>query len=266
MLTTALLRDIERLRNDGTAFCVATIVEARGSIPQEVGARALFTVEGLAGGTIGGGRIETWAAEVAAELLAGDPSVRTCVRRLNLHRDIGMTCAGEVTVYIEVYRPDADWTIAIFGAGHVAQKLCRFLVELDCTVLCFDPREEWLARLPAAPNLRASRVDSYVEGVTALPPDASVIVMTMGHETDRPVLAALAAAGPPPPYLGVIGSDSKAAILRRELRDAGVAADFVDSIVCPLGDKIGNNTPAEIAVGVLAQLVRRRRGTEDAAP
>jgi len=59
-------------------------------------------------------------------------------------------------------------------------------------------------------------------------------------------------------HLGVIGSDAKSGIVRKQLAQDGLPREFIDGIVCPLGDKVGNNTPAEIAVGIVSQLLRLR--------
>lgn len=259
-----LLERAVSMRRDRVPFCMATIVDARGSIPQVVGARALFTRQGLAFGTVGGGRLETRCSETASRLLGEEGQVRTLFERLNLFKDIGMTCAGEVSVYFEAHRPDLDWHIVVFGAGHVAQKLCRFLAELDCRVTCVDTRPEWLERLPRTPVLEAVRVENHADGAERVEPHSVVVVMTMGHATDLPVLRAIEARGTPS-YLGVIGSKSKAQIMRHELLRTGSDPDFVSGIVCPLGDKIGNNTPGEIAAGILAQLVRERNGVRCSA-
>ncbi len=89
-----------------------------------------------------------------------------------------------------------------------------------------------------------------------------VVVMTMGHLTDIPIVEALALKNVRMPYLGVIGSKSKAALMRRQLHKAKLPQQFIDAIVCPVGDKIGGNTPPEVALGVLSQLVRQRRQAE----
>lgn len=260
-----LLERAISMRRDGVPFCMATIVDARGSIPQIVGARALITRQGLAFGTVGGGRLETRCIETASQLLNGGAQPRTRFQHLNLFKDVGMTCAGEVSVYFEAHRPDLDWHIVIFGAGHVAQKLCRFLAELDCRVTCVDTRPEWLDRLPRTPLFEAVRVDSHADGVNRVEPHSVVVVMTMGHATDLPVLRAIEARGPAPAYLGVIGSASKAQILRRDLVRTGSDPHFVAGIVCPIGDRIGNNTPGEIAAGILSQLVRERNALRQIA-
>lgn len=259
MLEPAVLREIDRLQREGGPFCVTTIVDGRGSIPQIVGATAIFTAAGLVHGTVGGGRLEAICAERAREFLAGSPGARNHFQRVNLQRDLGMTCGGEVALYFEVCRPAADWNIVIFGAGHVAQTLCRFLVELDCRVVCVDTRAEWLERLPRGDRLQIDHVADYCDGIGRIAPGADVLIMTMGHGADLPILRAIAARRLDIAHLGLIGSDAKARIIRKQLAEDGVGQSFIDALVCPVGAKIGNNTPAEIAVGVVSQLLSLRR-------
>lgn len=258
MLDRSFIRQIESLQQAGISFCLATIVDARGSIPQIVGARAIFTADGLAHGTVGGGTLEVTCQKKAIELLEGDEAVRTDFQRYNLQKDLGMTCGGELALFFEVYRQELNWNIVIFGAGHVAQTLCRFLIELDCHVVCVDTRAEWLERLPRSEKLEACRVGNYCDGVDRIVPGADVILMTMGHGSDMPILKAIEKRGMAIAHLGVIGSDAKSAIVRKQLVQDGLPPEFIDRIVCPLGDKVGDNTPAEIAVGIVTQLLRLR--------
>lgn len=258
MLDRSFIRQIESLQHEGVPFCVATLVDARGSIPQIVGARAIFTRKGLAHGTVGGGTLEVMCQKKALELLGSDTAVHTHFQRYNLQKDLGMTCGGELALYFEVHRQELAWNIVIFGAGHVAQTLCRFLVELDCRVVCVDTRAEWLERLPRSDRLEACCVGNFSDGIDRIVPGADVILMTMGHGSDLPILKAIEKRRMPIAHLGVIGSDAKSGIVRRQLAEAGLSREFVDRIICPLGDKLGNNTPAEIAVGIVSQLLRLR--------
>jgi len=265
MLDRSFIRHIESLQHGGIPFCVATIVDARGSIPQIVGARAIFTSKGLAHGTVGGGTLEAACQKKALELLeadkvAGAKALSTHFQRYNLQKDLGMTCGGELAMFYEVHRQDLAWNIMIFGAGHVAQTLCRFLVELDCRVVCVDTRAEWLERLPRNDRLEACHVGDYRDGIDRIAPGADVILMTMGHGSDMPILKAIEKKKIAIAHLGVIGSDAKSGIVRRQLAADGLPSEFIDSIVCPLGDKVGNNTPAEVAVGIVSQLLRLRNG------
>lgn len=258
MYDKRLVGELNRLQSEGTRYCTVTIVDAKGSIPQVVGASAVFGDEGLLFGTIGGGRVEMRCAEEVRAMLSSPGAAKTRFERLNLHRDVGMTCAGEVALYYELHRPEDRWNVVIFGAGHVAQKLCRFLVELDCQTVCIDTREEWLARLPTSDRLVVRHVASFSDGIGAVEDGTAVLIMTMGHATDAPILEALAKRPVTISYLGVIGSNSKAAIMRRTLKQVGVPQCFIDRIACPIGEKVGDNTPGEIAVGVLSQLIRIR--------
>lgn len=253
-----LLKEAIRLQNESIPFCIVTVADARGSIPQEIGAKAIVGQDGLLYGTIGGGKIEVRACDKSRDLLAPASDRKTVLERVNLNKDVGMTCAGEMTLLYEVIRPDFEWHIAIFGAGHVAQKLCRLLSELDCRITCFDTRRAWLDRLPEHGRLQRRQVSEFADGVELIGPDTFVVVMTMGHATDLPVLRAIWEKKRRTAFIGTLGSDSKAAIMRRELKEAGLPDDFIRSINCPMGEKFGNNTPPEIAVSVLAQLLRVR--------
>jgi xanthine dehydrogenase accessory factor len=263
MLDRALIRQVERLQDEGVPYCVATVVDARGSIPQIVGASAVFTAQGLVHGTVGGGTLEAICERKALELLEQEKAVNNAFQRFNLQRDLGMTCGGEAALYFEVHRSELDWNIAIFGAGHVAQTLARFLVELDCRVVCIDTRAQWLERLPRSDKLQACLVSDYCDGIERIVPGADVILMTTGHRSDLPILKEIERRKVRTAHLGVIGSDAKSAIVRRDLARDGLPQAFIDGIVCPLGEKIGNNTPAEIAVGIVSRLLRLRHEGEE---
>jgi xanthine dehydrogenase accessory factor len=175
-----------------------------------------------------------------------------------LKTDVGMTCGGAVKLYFEPHPAEgAAWTIAIFGAGHVAQALLPVLAPLPCALLCFDSRAEWIARLPRAGNLRATQREDLASAVDSLPDDAFVLCMTQGHQTDRPILQR-ALSTRTFPFIGAIGSDAKAAILRKELVAAGIPAERAAQIHCPIGLEFGTNHPHEIALSIAAQLLTER--------
>ena len=259
MLNGELHGEIEKLQVANVPFCLVTMVDGKGSIPQIIGAKAIFTGDGLHIGTVGGGRMEVKCQEKAKELLNGDSSEKNFFARWNIQKDINMTCGGEVAFYFEVFRPEIDWNIVIFGAGHVSQKLCRFLSELECRVLCIDTRQEWLDKLPDSDRLEAFHVNDFEDGVERIQPTDTVILMTMGHSSDVPVLKGIQAVGLDLPFLGMIGSESKARIVRKEMLKVRISEPFIDSIVCPIGDQdVGDNTPPEIAVSIVSQLLRER--------
>jgi xanthine dehydrogenase accessory factor len=91
-----------------------------------------------------------------------------------------------------------------------------------------------------------------------LPDDAFVVCMTMGHATDRPILEEIFRSGRRFPFLGVIGSKAKRAVLVKELKAAGILPERVDDFQCPIGLELGTNQPGEIAISVVAQLIQER--------
>lgn len=246
------------LADTGTPFVSVTMVDAVGSTPQDAGSKMLVTAEGNFYGTVGGGKVEAKAINHALAML-NDKTVkpkRTDFVDWNLKKDVGMTCGGTVKLYFEAVNHRV-WRIIIFGAGHVTQSLVRLLTTLPCHVTCIDPRAEWLAKLPTGPNVETITTDNPPAQVAALPDDAFVICMTRGHKSDVPVLIEIFKQQRAFPYLGVIGSKSKAAIMRRELAEAGIPKEQ-QAFLCPLGLPIGTNHPGEIAVSIAAQLLEVR--------
>lgn len=233
-----------------------TVVDALGSTPADAGARMLVTRDGLHCGSVGGGRIEARAIDEARRLL--EPNApRTRFFDWNLKRDIGMTCGGAMKLFFE-REGSAEWSVVVFGAGHVAQALVRLLLTLPCHVTCVDPRREWLDRLPRSRSLTLLELEEPAGFVGQVPDDGFVVCMTRGHATDRPILESLLRREPPLPFVGVIGSDSKSAVLKRELRERGISDERLARIVCPLGLPLGSNHPGEIAVSIAAQLLQER--------
>ena len=273
---------LAELSRSGVPFVCVTMVEAVGSTPQDAGSKMLVTAEDLITGTVGGGRVEHKAIEHArAMLCAGLPtphpdSVRgqeiraqrvpqTQLVEWNLKRDVGMTCGGTVKLFFETYN-HSDWRIVVFGAGHVASAVIQCLSQLDCHVTCIDQRSQWLDRVPSGTRLHKIRCDEPRMMVAELPDDAFVICMTMGHATDRPILEEIFRQGRSFPFLGVIGSKAKRAVLLKELSAAGIPAETAESFRCPIGLDIGTNQPGEIAVSVVAQLIQERDRWRGATP
>ena len=249
-------RSLGKLLEAEVPFAIVTLLDIRGSAPQVTGAKAIVTAEGIACGTVGGGKIEAAAIQRAQQLLEKRSGTTCELLTWNLQTDVGMTCGGEVKLFFEVHA-NADWQVTVFGAGHVAQALIPLLLQLNCHVTCIDTRADWLAKLPDHLKLRKWCLDPMVSGVARQPEHAFFVLMSQGHMTDLPVLEEILTTRSAP-YVGVIGSDQKASVLRRDLLDRGVAPEKIDSYHCPIGLPLGNNTPAEISISIVSQLIQRR--------
>lgn len=177
----------------------------------------------------------------------------------SLNTDIGMTCGGSVRMFMEAFNL-SSWRIIIFGAGHLSCALIGILKQLDCQVVCYDTRAEWLAKLPESTNIRKIHVDSLPEQIKDIRAGDSVCLMSMGHSTDMPVLLEILRKNLEGSlnYLGVIGSAAKAARLRKDIIEAGLPEAKFHSFVCPMGLPIGTNHPQEIAISISAQLLQVR--------
>jgi xanthine dehydrogenase accessory factor len=259
MKQTSLYEELVSLEQGGTACVLVILTEALGSTPQDTGAKMLVTAAGLHRGTVGGGKVEAKALTLAQEMLAsGDATPRFV--NWTLKGDVGMTCGGSVKLYFEPHiagGAGAAWPIWIFGAGHVVQALVPVLAPLDCTLTVVDPRREWLDRVPRAHNLRFIQSDEPKELVGSMPDHAFLLCLSKGHASDRPVLQR-ALAERKFPFIGVIGSEAKAEVLRREMIADGLPAGRVRQFHCPVGLPFGSNDPREIALSIAAQLLSER--------
>lgn len=249
------IRITKKLLDAECSFASVTLLKIRGSAPQITGAKAIITQDGLAAGTIGGGKIEAAAIQHAQSLLQHAEKTTDLVT-WNLQTEIGMTCGGEVQLFFELVHK-ATWPIVIFGAGHVAQSLVPLLTQLNCQVTCVDSRSEWLARLEDHPKLKKRCVPEPEKIVQEIDSKSFFVLMSKGHATDLPVLKEILRTRKPA-YLGVIGSKQKASALRKDLLAAGFSEESTASYHCPIGLPIGNNTTAEIAISIAAQLIQER--------
>ncbi len=246
------------LKTARTPMVVVTMTGERGHAPQDVGARMIAGVEGLIAGTIGGGKIERKCLDTAREMLL-DPDCRQGRSvTWNLKRDVGMSCGGEVSLFFEPFKPEGEWKIALFGAGHIVQELAPLLLRLDCRLTVTDPRPEWTGKLTSHPRLTVNCVADMTSVMDALPDETFVAMITMGHSTDYPLLRH-ALKTRTFPYLAVLGSKVKRIKMEAELREEGLAPDRAKEFLCPIGEDYGKNAPSEIAISIAADLLRHRQ-------
>lgn len=252
-----IYKTFTELLKSKTPFVLVTMVETLGSIPQNQGAKMIVSTDGLISGTIGGGKVEKKSIEESLKLLSKSENFNRCrFVRWNLNKDVGMTCGGTVGIFFEAFNHN-NWEITVFGAGHIANSLIPVLLTLDCNITCIDIRSEWLEKLPESPKLTKILTEDFVSEVKNIKENSFVLIMTMGHTTDKPVLEEILRTRNFP-YIGLIGSKAKAKILKNDLKDAGFSEDFEEKYFCPVGLDIGSNDPGEIAISITAQLLQER--------
>ncbi len=240
----------------GEAGAVATVVRTDRSAPRHEGSKLVLRADGTLVGSVGGGSLEARVIAAAREAMADG---RCRHLRFDLSGDLS-ACGGEVEVFVE---PLADlppcW---IFGAGHVGRAVARLGRDLPFSFTVVDDRADLLADLAPARGLALA--PAALAAHLRPTPRLLVLCATRGHLLDAEFLEALFAlereAGVEAAWVGVIGSRAKAAQLRRRFTaDPGRAGRW-ERVVVPVGLAIGAETPAELALSVLAEMLAVTRG------
>ncbi len=168
----------------------------------------------------------------------------------------------------DVTRLNPDWfapqpELLICGAGHVGRALAAMAVQLDWRVTVWDDRPEFAdaARFPTGVRVIC---DAFEHLPRAFSPGMRCVVATRGHAQDENCVRM--ALGADFAYLGMMGSRRKIAALRESLAASGVAQSEIDRIHMPIGLAIGAQTPAEIAVSILAQIIGEMGARSTAGP
>jgi xanthine dehydrogenase accessory factor len=245
----------------GRRAVLATIVRASGSTPRTLGARMLVRADGSTFGTIGGGAFEAMVAADARELLGADdpaPALKRYAFTEEGKDALGMACGGTAEVLLEASSRGAR--LIVFGAGHVGLALARLAATVGFAPELVDDRPEFCETAREAAVGRVWQCDpGFVEGVPALDDGCYVAVVTRCHRTDR--LALKHVLGRPLRYVGLIGSRRKKSVIFAELADQyGVPATELARVRCPIGLPIGGETPEEIAVSIVAELLTVKHG------
>ncbi len=234
-------------------FAVVTLSKIVGSAPQELGARLLADKTGLISGTVGGGKIEAYCLNAVKERIEKN-ELNSFSISVNLQRDIGMTCGGEVTFLFEFFNGKKLLNFHVFGAGHISQELVPLLLKLNSHVTVYDHRQEWLGKFNEHTRLKLVETADMKNFVGELPLNSFIISVTMGHALDVPVLVE-ALKRNDWAYLGVVGSEQKKNSLIKNLKELGVSEDLFNKFKCPMGLDIGNNEPFQIAVSIVAEIL-----------
>jgi len=249
-----------RAEASGERAALVTVVATEGSTPQKAGAKMLVHADGRIVGTIGGGCLEaemTWRAREAIE----NRRVQLVSYDLTPEQagEDGLVCGGRMQIFIEPI--EGTPTLCLFGAGHVAQPLARMAKAVGFRVEVADDRVKFAnpERFPEADLIVVEDFPSAARRMT-LGPDSYAIIVTRGHRSDGEALAATVGRGLR--FVGLLGSKPKVVHIFSALRENGVSTEELAKVHAPLGLEIGAQTPEEIAVSILAEMVAVRRGID----
>ncbi len=246
----------------GEAAALVTVVATTGSTPQKAGARMLVFADGRIVGTIGGGCLEAEMGSRAREAIHGRaPRLVSYDLTPDQAGEDGLVCGGRMQVFIEPI--EGTPVLCLFGAGHVAQPLARMAKACGFRVEVADDRIKF-ANPERFPDADAIVVDEFTgaAGRMTLGPQTYAIVVTRGHKGDAEALQAVLGRGLR--FVGLLGSRPKVVHLFATLQERGVSREELARVHAPLGLEIGAQTPEEIAVSILAEMIAVRRGQDPA--
>jgi xanthine dehydrogenase accessory factor len=243
---------VARRLEGGAPFVIATIVRVAGSSPRDPGAKLVVLADGRIEGTLGGGKLEAQVIRDAVECLG---SGGTTLRSYSLSEEgLGMKCGGRVEIFFEPVR--SRDRLVVFGGGHVGRAIARLAPRAGFAVEVVDDRPEHLIveGLPAGVRLVATDA-AFRDGYEPLGPSDYAVIVTRDAATDAEIAGRHAARCA---YVGVMGSRAKRAFIERTLVSRGLSTEDLGRIRCPMGVDIGSDTPDEIAVSVVAELIGAR--------
>ena len=249
----AIYQELVRLTETGAVAALVTVVETGGSSPRKAGAKMLVRQDGATMGTVGGGKVEL--ETVAAALAAmGEGKPRTV--SFTLTEEHGFACGGHLLVYIEPLAPPPRLIIA--GAGHVGRALATVAKAAGFRVIVADDREGF-ATATQVPDADETLLIDYGSLFDQLEADrrTAVVIATPSFAQDLAALRATLQTAAR--FIGVIGSMRKRERLLALLVSEGCTTTELSRITMPVGLAIGAETPAEIAISIVAQLIETRR-------
>jgi xanthine dehydrogenase accessory factor len=248
---------------EGQSVALATLVRVEGSTPRELGSKMLVYADGQIEGTIGGGAMEAAVIDTARQAVArGESRLLNFELRDPAGGDPGI-CGGEADVFIDVIAPRP--TLLVVGAGHVAMPVAELGYQCGFRVVVVDDRPDMVseARFPHAFERKAGDIVAILNQMN-LTAQWYVVIVTRGHAHDQAALRVVV--GSQAAYVGMIGSRRKVRLTHERLMADGVPKSLLERVHAPIGLDIGAQTPAEIAVSILAEIISLRKGVRDRRP
>ncbi len=237
-----------RLERLNIPFAMVTLTRAEGTTPRDSG-RMLVSADGNSYGTIGGGAAEAYAISQAVRMMTeglGGP-----ISYPILSAD-GKSAVGEMGMFVDVV--SSGRKIILLGGGHVNLAVAKLASQVGYEVELVEVRPEFAtaerfpmaSRIHLAPTIREALRDVRITSATAV----VVASHTVDYETTLRLLDS------PAVYIGMLGSRRKARDLNASLSEAGIPAERLARLFTPIGLDLGAETPAQIAVAVVAEIMQ----------
>ncbi|MBN2146455.1 MAG: XdhC family protein [Anaerolineales bacterium] len=254
---SSIYQEIAELETKNEAAVLCTIVRSQGSTPRRASSKMLVFADGRITGTIGGGEIEQRVKQEALVALEkGQPNYLEYNMAEPSRGDPGV-CGGSVEVYVEPILPKP--VLVVIGAGHVGKALVHLAHWLGFWVVVCDDRPEFCSpeSVPGADAYYPVAMQELPANLV-ITPWTYLVLTTRGVDVDvegLPVLLTSKAA-----YIGVIGSRRRWTTTWKQLLERGVNEAELERVHSPVGLELNAETPEEIAVSIMAEIIMLRNG------
>lgn len=244
--------EIIKVQKQKRDFAVLTIVKTDGSVARHESAKMLVFADGSSIGTIGGGTLEKRGIDEAVKAIQKGES-----KLLELSIDskgvFDLICGGSAEIFIEVHK--AKPKLILCGAGHVSKAIGDIAATIDFDITVIDSRPDWAnaMRYPKADNIVVD--DDMAKAIEELYTDDNTffVIATWDHKWDK--IALKSALYKKHRYVGMMGSRGKIAEVFEQLKAEGVDKALLDKVYTPIGLDIKAETPEEIAISVIAEIL-----------
>jgi xanthine dehydrogenase accessory factor len=232
---------------------LVTVTKCYGSTPCVLGSRMIITQNNELFGTIGGGKLEFLAIEQASKALYENKIIES---GYTLGPEFEQCCGGKVEFMIEPMNQSPE--LFLFGAGHIGQEIVKLLVGTPFKVNLIDSRTNWFEEKELDPSINQCEVSEIdfktFRDAVRWGRSCYVLVLTHNHAIDFDIISM--ALKEETKFLGLIGSKTKKVRFNNMLINEMNIEEGMTNVVCPIGLPIGGDTPKEIAISVVAQLLQ----------
>lgn len=243
----------------GHQAVLCTLVWKKGSGPRDPGAKMLITHDGKVTGTIGGGGMERLLVKKALEVMeAGKPRTYHFAMGVPATGDmisVNSKCGGEVKIFMDIVKPDPR--LIIMGSGWIAQATARYAKDCRFEIIVIDDAES--AKQEYFPEMTVINT-KYPESLGQVQIRPSDYIAILHGETGFELAGLRHAVKANPAFIGLLGSGNKSKEHKKQLKTEGYDPEAVDKIKGPIGLKISGETPEEIGVSIVAELIQQKRG------
>jgi xanthine dehydrogenase accessory factor len=249
---SSIYQALAELEKNHKAAALCTVIRSEGSTPRHRGSKMLVYADGNFIGTVGGGELESRVIKSALDSIRNETAQTLSYSMADPSRGDPGVCGGQVEVFVEPILPAP--LLIVIGAGHVGKAVVHLAKWLGYRVALSDDRAEYCnpVAIPDADEYYPVAMNELPSHIT-IDKRTVLILTTRGSAIDAAGLSPLLDS--PAAYIGIIGSKRRWATTVRALTEKGVDEGKLARVHSPMGLELQSETPEEIAVSILAEVM-----------